>query len=96
MPSLSYWNCIVFTQASFDTFTHYKSTLTRDLGWLTEKVGSVRYPPFNEKNIPYLQQLLKNRKLPNLGYVGTFLIGAVATVGGILAGVGPVIKEFFT
>ena len=33
-------------QASFDTFTHYKSVLVRDLGFVGEKIGEIRYPPY--------------------------------------------------
>lgn len=87
-------------QASFDTFTHYKSCYVRDLGWLGEKVGSVRYPPFSMEstNFVVMKQLMASRKLPNLGvvgYAGTFLLGAAATFGGIVAGLGPVVKEMF-
>ena len=68
-------------QASFDTFTHYKSVLVRDLGFVGEKIGEIRYPPYNYKKMPFLEQLLKNRKLPSLrliGYLATFFCGALA------------------
>jgi hypothetical protein len=48
-------------QKTFDTFTHYKSILIRDLGFVGEKIGAIRYPPYDYKKLPLLEQLLKNR-----------------------------------
>lgn len=72
-------------KASFDTFTHYKSILIRDLGYVGEKVGEMRYPPYNDKRLDLLSNLLKNRKLPDLGFVGygiSFAVGAVSMLIG--------------
>ena len=68
-------------QASFDTFTHYKSILIRDLGFIGEKVGSIRYPPYNNANLGLFRALLKNRKVPELDWIAypfTFAAGVVA------------------
>lgn len=74
--------------ASFETFSHYKSVLIRDLGWLSETLGSVRYPPYTSRNETVMKMLLKNRKLPSfgvLGYVGSFALGALATTWGMVS-----------
>jgi len=63
----------------FDTFTHNKPVMTRDLGWLGEKLGEFRYPPYDTKAINSIRNMLKNRALPNLGWVKSlaiFLVGA--------------------
>jgi len=68
-------------KASFDTFTHYKSILIRDLGFIGEKVGSIRYPPYNNANLGLFRALLKNRKVPDLDWIAyplTFAAGVVA------------------
>ena len=70
-----------YFQASFDTFTHYKSILIRDLGFIGEKVGSIRYPPYNNANLGLFKALLKNRKVPELDWIAyplTFAAGVVA------------------
>ncbi|TRY77366.1 hypothetical protein TCAL_06953 [Tigriopus californicus] len=74
--------------ASFETFSHGKSVLIRDLGWLGETLGSVRYPPYTTRNETVMKMLLKNRKLPSLGvlgYVGSFALGALATTWGMVS-----------
>ncbi len=68
-------------KASFDTFTHYKSVLIRDLGMVGEKMGAIRYPPYDYKKLGLMSTLLKNRKLPSLnwlGYLLSFLAGVVS------------------
>jgi len=72
-------------KASFDTFTHYKSIFIRDLGFIGEKAGALRYPPYKDSTLKLMSNLLKNRKLPNfawLGYVLSFIAGGlvVATI----------------
>ena len=83
---LHWWQffCLFF-QASFDTFTHYKSIFIRDLGFIGEKAGALRYPPYKDSTLKLMSNLLKNRKLPNfawLGYVLSFIAGGlvVATI----------------
>ena len=71
---------LLLFQASFDTFTHYKSILIRDLGFIGEKVGSIRYPPYNNANLGLFRALLKNRKVPDLDWIAyplTFAAGVV-------------------
>merc|ERR1719483_71037 len=63
----------------FDTFTHYKPVMKRTLGWLGEALGGFRYPPYDEKAIKTIRNILKNRAFPNLGflkYVVLLIIGA--------------------
>lgn len=47
---------------SFDTFTHWKSCLYKDLGVIGETLGKVRYPPYSQSKINFLSMLLKKRK----------------------------------
>lgn len=58
----------------FDTFTHYKPVMRRTLGWLGEKLGQFRYPPYNEKSIHTIRNILKNRAFPNLGWMAYLLV----------------------
>jgi len=66
----------------FDTFTHYKPILKKDLGLLTEKIGEMRYPPYNVKTTNLLRNLSLNRSLPDLGWLKTgFVFGFGAMAG---------------
>jgi len=58
----------------FDTFTHSKPILARDLGWLGEKLGEFRYPPYDIKAIGFIRNLLKNRALPSLAWVKSLVV----------------------
>ena len=70
-------------QASFDTFTHYKSILIRDLGFIGEKAGEIRYPPYDNSKLGLMANLMKNRKLPDLDFLG-YLLAFVAGAAGVL------------
>ncbi|XP_023336921.1 aldehyde dehydrogenase, dimeric NADP-preferring [Eurytemora carolleeae] len=64
----------------FDTFTHYKPVLEKDLGWMMEKVSDFRYPPYDPKRIGFIRNLTKNRELPSFGflkYLMMLLLGGV-------------------
>jgi len=68
----------------FDTFTHYKPVLHKSLGWMGEKMGEFRYPPYNKNNISFIRTIIKNRELPGFGFLGYLiflLIGAAIGVG---------------
>jgi len=70
-------------KASFDTFTHYKSILIRDLGYVGEKMGAIRYPPYNNDRLGLFRTLVKNRKMPDLnwlGYILSFVAGVVSII----------------
>ncbi|CAH0564129.1 unnamed protein product [Brassicogethes aeneus] len=43
---------------SFDTFTHKKSVLHKNLGAMGEKLGMARYPPYSNSKIQYLKFML--------------------------------------
>ncbi|KAJ8929571.1 hypothetical protein NQ314_017735 [Rhamnusium bicolor] len=43
---------------SFDTFTHKKSVLHKDLRFLGEKLGAARYPPLSDSKMAYLNFML--------------------------------------
>ncbi|XP_050298328.1 aldehyde dehydrogenase, dimeric NADP-preferring-like [Anthonomus grandis grandis] len=46
---------------SFDTFSHKKSVLWKDLGLLGEKLGAAKYPPFTRAKMNYLMFMLAKR-----------------------------------
>lgn len=50
---------------SFDTFTHKKGVLYRDLGWLGEQLFGPRYPPSSNWKIKYINFMLKLKSLPS-------------------------------
>jgi len=66
----------------FDTFTHYKPVLRRDLGWLGEKLGEFRYPPYKPTDLGYIRMLTKNRLLPSFGWLQNIaFVGLGAAIG---------------
>lgn len=69
---------------TFDTFSHKKSCLYKDLGMLGETLGSARYPPYSEGKLKFLNLLLKRRQgvsLKCLSYLLMFGIGFATAVG---------------
>ncbi|XP_060521842.1 aldehyde dehydrogenase family 3 member A2 [Cylas formicarius] len=64
---------------SFDTFSHKKSVLYKDLGMLGEVLSSSRYPPYSEKKLAYLKFMLAKRPGINVGrsvtHILSFLTG---------------------
>ena len=52
------------------------------MGFVGEKAGAVRYPPYNYKRLGMVNNLLKNRKLPSfagfLGYILSFVAGVIS------------------
>ncbi len=62
---------------SYNTFSHTKSILVRDCGYIGEKVGMSRYPPYSEKKTKQLSTLIKTRNMPSFTWVPYILcIGA--------------------
>ncbi|XP_037827803.1 aldehyde dehydrogenase, dimeric NADP-preferring isoform X1 [Lucilia sericata] len=60
----------------FDTFTHKKSCLGKDLKPLGEKLASGRYPPYSERKANILNFLLRKRRpLPNMYLTHIFAFG---------------------
>jgi len=57
---------MTFVQFSFDAFSHMKPVMIKDLGWLNEAIGSLRYPPYEKANVQLQRFLLHNRKIPML------------------------------
>lgn len=64
-------------KASFDTFTHQKSILMKNLGFMGEKLASKRYPPYTEANLQFLTTALEYRKSISLKYVPHIIAFAV-------------------
>lgn len=67
-------------KASFDTFVHKKSALIKDLGVLGETIGSIRYPPYNEKNLTYLRILLRQSSCKYRKYLPHILMFGLGMV----------------
>lgn len=68
---------------SFDTFSHKKSCLYKDYGFLGEKLASARYPPYSQKKIDYLNFLLRKRggfSLKCLPYFLVFCFGVISSI----------------
>nr|NP_001260775.1 aldehyde dehydrogenase type III, isoform U [Drosophila melanogaster]AGB93308.1 aldehyde dehydrogenase type III, isoform U [Drosophila melanogaster] len=60
----------------FETFTHKKSCLGKDLSPLGEKLSSARYPPYSDRKGSLLSFLLRKRRpLPNLHLSHVLAIG---------------------
>ena len=74
---------------SHRTFSHDKSVLVRDLGAFGELLGLARYPPYSEKKMKILSNLIKSRNLPPiktwLTYMTVFCAGAASFAGYIFA-----------
>lgn len=69
-------------KASFDTFSHKKSTLHIKMSGLGEKLRSSRYPPYSDEKMNYLMGAMKPRKLPSFKcfwYLLTFGMGIGST-----------------
>jgi len=69
---------------TFDTFSHRKSVLKRDFGFIGEYLGVFRYPPYNEAAIRRMRLLLYNWDMPSLGWMKSLVLmvlGAAAYVG---------------
>lgn len=69
----------------FDTFTHMKPILKKDLGWLGEKMGELRYPPYDEKMLGMIRSATKNRALPDISWMKTCAVFAVGAAFGFAA-----------
>ncbi|XP_017002157.3 aldehyde dehydrogenase, dimeric NADP-preferring isoform X5 [Drosophila takahashii] len=60
----------------FETFTHKKSCLGKDLSAVGEKLASARYPPYSDRKGSLLSFLLRKRRpLPNLHLSHVVAIG---------------------
>ena len=51
---------------TFDTFSHKKSILVRDFGFIGENLGVFRYPPYTPGNVKAAEALLKRRNFPKI------------------------------
>lgn len=71
---------------SFDTFTHEKPVVVRDFSFIGDKIGLIRYPPYNKYKINFLSFMLwhwKKFKIFYFEYVPhafCFLFGMLALV----------------
>ncbi|XP_022230976.2 aldehyde dehydrogenase, dimeric NADP-preferring isoform X3 [Drosophila obscura] len=60
----------------FDTFTHKKSCLGKDLSAIGEKLASARYPPYSDRKGSFLSFLLRKRRpLPNFYLTHVLAVG---------------------
>lgn len=69
---------------TFDTFSHRKSVLKRDFGFVGEYLGLFRYPPYTDAALRRMRLMLMNRAMPSVGWLKHLLLmvlGAAAYVG---------------
>lgn len=69
---------------SFDTFSHHKTCLYKDLGIIGETLGAARYPPYSESRINFLNILLKKRSgipFKGVSYILIFALGMAVALG---------------
>lgn len=59
---------------SFNTFTHQKTCLYKDLGVIGETLGAARYPPYSQSKLNFLNLLLKKRRGISCKYVSYLLM----------------------
>jgi hypothetical protein len=70
---------------SYKTFTHEKSIVIRNFSKTGESMGSVRYPPYTEKNMQIIAMFMRNFQKFNitkgrpLAYIMSFIVGVVST-----------------
>lgn len=67
---------------SYDTFTHKRSVLEKDLSALGEKLGMARYPPLTKGKLSYLKFMLEPGRGFSFRYLAhftSFLLGIVAS-----------------
>jgi len=65
---------------SFDTFVHEKSVLLKGYGWLPEKLQSMKYYPYTERNRKLLSFLTKKRFDLPLWLVSYFVVFVVGMI----------------
>ena len=53
---------------TFQTFSHAKSVLVRDFGFIGENLGIARYPPYSDKKIATIASLVKTRSFPKIPF----------------------------
>jgi hypothetical protein len=51
---------------TYDTFSHKKSGLIRDFGFVGEKLGDFRYPPYSASTISTARMLMRYTKIPSI------------------------------
>lgn len=68
----------------FDTFTHNKPVMVRNLGWLGEALGNFRYPPYKEKALPTIRNMIVNRSLPSCSCLPGLLLFLFGLAVGVL------------
>ncbi|XP_066153074.1 aldehyde dehydrogenase, dimeric NADP-preferring-like isoform X2 [Euwallacea fornicatus] len=58
----------------FETFTHKKSVLVKDLSWISELTLRLRYPPYSDKKTALINTILKKRRGMNLEYFDRLIL----------------------
>ncbi|XP_041984524.1 aldehyde dehydrogenase, dimeric NADP-preferring isoform X1 [Aricia agestis] len=64
-------------KATFDTFTHKKSCLTKNFMPIGEKLASGRYPPYSDGKLNFISSLTKKRQGVSFKYLPYFLTFAI-------------------
>lgn len=65
---------------SFDTFSHKKAVLHRDFGYLSEKLGESRYPPYTQQKVNIFKAIIYNVHYFNLTpkFIASFVFFVVS------------------
>ncbi|XP_066252232.1 aldehyde dehydrogenase, dimeric NADP-preferring-like [Euwallacea similis] len=58
----------------FDTFTHKKGVLVKDLSYISELTLKLRYPPYSDKKTTLISTILKKRRRVNLKYLDRLIL----------------------
>ena len=68
---------------TYKTFSHEKSVLKRDFSAFGEILGMARYPPYSDKKINIMNNLVRTRRMPSLGWISKLFwigLGAVSVI----------------
>lgn len=58
---------------TFDTFSHSKGTLIKNLNKFGEYLSAARYPPFNDNKLNFISTMTKKRDCPRIPYLSHIL-----------------------
>lgn len=69
---------------TYNTFTHKKSVLHKDLGILGEKLSAARYPPYTSGKMAYLRMMLKPGPFTGMKCLSNFFFFALGITSAYL------------
>ena len=85
LPVCTFTNMYIVHRYTYDTFSHKKSVLVRDFGFLGEKLGEFRYPPYSESTVRTARRLMTITEIPSIPafikYFACVALGVVIVIG---------------